>query len=135
MKVKISTKKTYPTAEEAIQAVKDIAKKRFANITKFKAWADKVKLLSPNPPYITHKYEGHAKCIVELENKLDVSGAVSIKNSDIDALTQLVLEEIKSKKEELTYAETIVKLLKDCPTDALISIKGLIESILIDRKK
>ena len=34
MEVEISTNKTYKTAEEAIEAVKDIAKKRFANIAK-----------------------------------------------------------------------------------------------------
>ena len=134
MEVEISTNKTYETAEEAIEAVKDIAKKRFANIAKIKAWANRVYCLT-SKIYNYEGYEGHAKCIVELENKLDVSGAVSVKNSDIDALIQLVLEDIKSKKEELANAETIVKLLKDCPTDILISIKGLIESILIDRKK
>lgn len=67
--------------------------------------------------------------------KLDVTGAIPTNSTDIDALTALVLEEIKYRKEKLTNAETIVKLIKDCPTDALISIKGLIESILIDRKK
>lgn len=67
--------------------------------------------------------------------KLDVTGAIPTNSTDIDALTELVLEEIKYRKEKLTNAETIVKLIKDCPTDALISIKGLIESILIDRKK
>lgn len=129
--VEISTNKTYRTHGQAIQAVKNIAKKRYANITKIKAWTSTVDCCTTK----SYNYQGHAICNVELENKLDVSGAVSVKNSDIDALTQLVLEEIKSKKEELTNAETIVKLLKDCPTDTLISIKGLIESILIDRKK
>ena len=129
--VEISTNKTYRTHGQAIQAVKNIAKKRYANIANIKAWTSIVDCCSTK----SYNYQGHAKCIVELENKLDVTGAVSVKNSDIDALTQLVLEEIKSKKEELTNAETIVKLLKDCPTDTLTSIKGLIESILIDRKK
>ena len=129
--IEISTNKTYQTADQAIQAVKDIAKKRFANITKIKTWTSIVDCIYTK----SYNYQGHAKCIVELENKLDVSGAVSVKNGDIDALIQLVLEDIKSKKEELTNAETIVKLLKDCPTDTLTSIKGLIESILIDRKK
>ena len=68
-------------------------------------------------------------------DKLDVTGAIPTNSTDIDALTELVLEEIKYRKEKLTNAETIVKLIKDCPTDTLISIKGLIESILIDRKK
>lgn len=71
----------------------------------------------------------------QVNEKLDVTGAIPTNSTDIDALTALVLEEIKFRKEKLTNAETIVKLLKDCPTDALISIKGLIESILIDRKK
>ena len=100
--VEISTNKTYRTHGQAIQAVKNIAKKRYANIAIIKAWTSIVDCCSTK----SYNYQGHAKCIVELENKLDVSGAVSV-----------------------------VKLLKDCPTDILISIKGLIESILIDRKK
>lgn len=90
-----------------------------------------------NPVYIDidDRLECRADTSKQDNEKLDVTGAVSTNSTDIDALTALVLEEIKYRKEKLTNAETIVKLLKDCPTDALTSIKGLIESILIDRKK
>ena len=90
-----------------------------------------------NPVYIDidDRLECRTDTSKQDNEKLDVTGAVPVNSNDIDALTALVLEEIKFRKEKLTNAETIVKLLKDCPTDALISIKGLIESILIDRKK
>lgn len=90
-----------------------------------------------NPVYID--IDDRLECRTDISKqdneKLDVTGAIPTNSTDIDALTALVLEEIKYRKEKLTNAETIVKLIKDCPTDALISIKGLIESILIDRKK
>ena len=90
-----------------------------------------------NPVYIDidDRLECHNNTSKQDNDKLDVTGAIPTNSTDIDALTELVLEEIKYRKEKLTNAETIVKLIKDCPTDALISIKGLIESILIDRKK